>query len=201
MNKTLISLMNAAPFCRRLVAGTILLVIIILVVMLLMMAISRLSGMRDDIQALREERFQIQTAISRARLQTAKPLPQTDGNPLLIAGASLSVVQANLYQLLNQTAQTSGAAITSISSMPSQQRAGLNYVGIRMDIEGTISAVHETIQRIESMVPALIVEKVQLRAISAINGDELSAPVSVAGQLNVLGALDPSVTPIQSEVQ
>jgi len=201
MSLSLISLMNAAPPHRRLIAGTLLLVIIVPGIFLFLTAMARFSYMRANIQALREEQYQIQTVIDRARLQAANPMPQNDGNSPFIGGDSLSVVQANLYQALNQTAQSSGATITSISSLPSQQRDDLNYVGIRMDIEGTMASVHETVRRIEAMVPALIVEKAQLHATSRTVEGDLSEPVSVAGQLILLGALDPSVSSIESNVQ
>nr|WP_246450672.1 type II secretion system protein GspM [Rhizobium wenxiniae] len=182
--------MNAPRAIQRTVALTLLAVVVVLICVLTSTLVSTLTAKTDHIGELRSELFRLEQIIAR------KPVavPETPVHPeqLFVEGSSVSVIQAVLQERVTAVAAKSGATITSMSGLSPAHLDGATYIGLRIDFEGDLRGVHETIRQLETSQPPLIIRKALIRTNNTYSEGGLTEPIRLSSQISIYGAADPS---------
>jgi VIT1/CCC1 family predicted Fe2+/Mn2+ transporter len=80
-----------------------------------------------------------------------------------VIGANEGVINANLQARLKTHTETSGARVQSIRTLPVRIVSNVNFIGARLEISGTLKAVHSTLAAIEGGAPLLFVSAAILK--------------------------------------
>lgn len=189
----LITLMNAPRALQRWVALGILVLMLISSGLLTSTLVSILTTKADHIGELRGELFRLEQIIARKPMVA---VPETPVQPeqLFVEGSSVSVIQAVLQERVTAVAAKSGATITSMSGLSPAQLDGATYIGLRIDFEGDLRGVHETIRQLETSQPPLIIRRALIRTNNTYAQGGLTEPIRLSSQISIYGAADPSIS-------
>jgi hypothetical protein len=109
-----------------------------------------------------------------------------------LEGESEAIALANLQAMLAGLVSDSGARLRSARTLPARDRSDVRFIGTQLQLSGNIDAVQRLIHAIETRVPYLIVEGLQIVPTSAASG-EVPASGTTGPQLDaridVIGAL------------
>ncbi len=103
-------------------------------------------------------------------------------------GQTVEVVAANILTQLKQGASAEGIEIIRSGNLPLENRDGINWVSVNIEVSASESAIYKFIRDIETAVPALYIAKLQLRS-NAVQGiaETVEAPLTV--EVTVNGAI------------
>ncbi|WP_312408648.1 type II secretion system protein GspM [Rhizobium sp.] len=193
MTELLITLMNAPRAVQRSVALAILTMAVIFICVLTSTLVSILTTKGDHIDELRSELFRLEQIIARKPMVA---VPETPVHPeqLFVEGRSVSVIQAVLQERVTAVAAKTGATITSMSGLSPAQLDGATYIGLRIDFEGDLHGVHETIRQLEMSQPPLIIRRALIRTNNTYSQGGLTEAIRLSSQISIYGAADPSIS-------
>jgi hypothetical protein len=135
-------------------------------------------------------RFEAIAAQEATVAAAAKQAPRGTGE--FLTGSNEGVINADLQTRLKALIEPAGAKMRALRILPSQTVEQLRYVGSRVEIYGSLPAVHRAIAAIETAKPFLFVRGAVLKpAPSLSNAGSPQEPV-IDAQLDVLGGLQVS---------
>src|SRR5215475_13717697 len=124
---------------------------------------------------------------------TATDLERYRGD--FLAGPEDSIIVANLQTQLSSLISARNAELSSARALPPKSRAGLEYLGLGLQIRAELKSIQEVLHAIETGTPLLFVERAALRLDERgrARNPESIAPMTL--EIDVYGAKWPSVTP------
>jgi general secretion pathway protein M len=81
----------------------------------------------------------------------------------LFEGASEGIVNANLQARLKASAENAGTSVRSIQALPVKTIRGAALIGARIEVSGTLKAVHTLVRAIEHETPLLVIASATMR--------------------------------------
>jgi hypothetical protein len=121
----------------------------------------------------------------------AQQVAESNAQGELLSGATEGVVNANLQALLKAAADRSGATVNSIRMLPSKTVNGAVLVGARLDVSGSIEALHALLRSLENETPLLLVLTASLRRQMPVWGAQAATDGVLAAQFDVFGGASP----------
>jgi hypothetical protein len=121
----------------------------------------------------------------------AQQVAESNAQGELLSGASEGVVNANLQALLKAAADRAGATVNSIRMLPAKTVNGASLVGARLDVSGSIEALHALLRSLESETPLLLVLTASLRRQMPVWGAQAASDGILAAQFDVFGGASP----------
>lgn len=121
-------------------------------------------------------------------LQAAAGKVVTDHGEYL-AGKAEGVIGADLQTRLKGMAQAAGVKVRSVRGLPTQGDEQTRYVGSRIELFGSLAAIHRAIHAIESARPFLLVKAAALRLSPPIGQTGTPQEPIIEAQLDVFGAV------------
>jgi Type II secretion system (T2SS), protein M subtype b len=87
-----------------------------------------------------------------------------EATTLLFKAATTSLLMAQLQQQLQAIVTVNQAQFVRASELPVGQQQGFTFIGLRLDITGTIENLTRTVKAMETSVPALNIQKATITA-------------------------------------
>ncbi len=142
------------------------------------------------------------TVLTTARLQSAldqasaKPGPAGEKalNADFLQGSDDALMMADVQTRLRAIVVGQNAELNSARALPLKRIDQQDYVGLRLQIRGTLQGVHAILFAIEDQTPFLFVERAQLRMEERRGAVEEPAgePAAMMAELDVYGAKWPA---------
>jgi hypothetical protein len=130
-------------------------------------------------------------AAQRATVAGLAAQSASDGTAEFLQGANDGVAAANLQTLLKGMVEPTGARLRSVRSLPAKLQADMKYIGVQLEITGTIQAVYQTVRTVEAAKPFLFIEGALLKPAlqTAMVPPGRSAVPTIDAQLDIVGAM------------
>jgi general secretion pathway protein M len=129
-------------------------------------------------------------AAQRERVQAiAQETEAQAGSGEFLTGANDGVLSADLQARLKGLVESTGAHVRSVQSLPGRTKDQIKYVGSRIDMHGSIQAVHRAIYAVESGKPYLFVVNAVIKPAPMSNRPGVIQEPVIEAQLDVFGAL------------
>ncbi|MCB1385658.1 MAG: hypothetical protein KDJ80_06925 [Nitratireductor sp.] len=189
---SLTRIMNAPPWMQRLVA----LALPLLALYLLAMAV--LLGLRqhaESIEAIVGKRERLGQLIAIGEMEpalrnAAEIDARSDSDGLFLTGQSEAVILAELQGRVSDIAARNGVTIQSVANLPIDERAGIRYAGVGVDVQGNNRAIFSLIYEFETTTPFLLVRNASFRGAQEPGGEE-QRETQLFVRLEIYGALAP----------
>jgi hypothetical protein len=115
-----------------------------------------------------------------------------DGSRLeFLPGADDGVAAANVQTLLKGMVEPTGARLRSVRALPTKLIEDMKFIGVQLEMTGTIQAVYQTVHTIEAAKPFLFIAGAALKptqqAPASPSGS--SSEPTIDAQLDVVGAV------------
>lgn len=108
-----------------------------------------------------------------------------------IAGENEGIVAANLQARLKTVAEDAKVAVRSLQMLPSKSVQGASLVGARLEVAGSLPAVHTLARNLESDAPLLIISDANLRTQTLFWGAAVDKEPEIEAIFDVFGAAAP----------
>lgn len=108
-----------------------------------------------------------------------------------LQGTNDSVAAANLQTMLKGMVVPTGARLRLIRALPAKPMQNMKFIGVQLEMTGTIMAIYQTVRTIETAKPFLFIVAAQLKPtqrtviLSALS----RAEPTIDAQLDVVGAM------------
>jgi hypothetical protein len=104
-------------------------------------------------------------AIAAQRMTVADLAAQSasDGSAEFLQGGNDGVAAANLQTLVKGMVEPTGARLRSVRTLPTKPQEDMKFIGVQLEITGTIQAINQTVRTIETAKPFLFIEGALLR--------------------------------------
>ena len=109
-------------------------------------------------------RYEAVAAQEEAVREFEKQVAESNSRGDLVAGASDGIVNANLQARLKTLAAAAGATVRSIQMLPAKTLGHDTLVGARLEVSGSLEALHTLARALEGEPPLLIIAAATLRA-------------------------------------
>ena len=169
----------------------------LVVYFLLVDPILRLVSDHEDDIAQRRATLARYEAVSRQESAVqafAKQVADSNTRGDLIDGASAGIVDANLQARLKALAEHANITVRSIQMLPIKTLRGASLVGARLDVSGSMEALHSLVRALEGESPLLLINAATMRSqqtfwgvLPAAGKQEKPAALSVDAQFDVFG--------------
>lgn len=192
MADLLFRLVNAPPTIRRATALGLLVVAGAAAGSLCFAALSSTRQLQRDLQDRREMagRLQAIAALKPSLLAQAQARPSLGGDAEFMVGESVAVIRGNMQAQANAIVTAQGANLISVSNSPAIESDGVSYLGIDIDLSGTVEAVHNTVFALESAKP-FIVRSASFWLSGPPQEPGATQPPELTAQLHVFGVVRP----------
>jgi Type II secretion system (T2SS), protein M subtype b len=115
----------------------------------------------------------------------------SDGSVEFLLGGNDGVAAANLQTLVKGMVEPTGARLRSIRTLPTKPQEDMKFIGVQVDITGTIQAVYQSVRAVEAAKPFLFIVGALLKptqqAMMAPSG--ISTAPTIDAQLDIVGAM------------
>jgi hypothetical protein len=130
-------------------------------------------------------------AAQRATVAGLAAQSASDGSAEFLQGGNDGVAAANLQTLVKGMAEPTGARLRSVRTLPTKPDDSMKFIGVQVEITGTIQAVYQTVRAIETAKPFLFIESALLRPTQrvAMTPPGMSAEPTIDAQLDIVGAM------------
>jgi hypothetical protein len=130
-------------------------------------------------------------AAQRATVAGLAAQSASDGSAEFLQGGNDGVAAANLQTLVKGMVEPTGARLRSVRTLPTKPREDMKFIGVQLEITGTIQAVYQTVRTIESAKPFLFIEGALLRPTQrvAMTPPGMGAEPTIDAQLDIVGAM------------
>ncbi len=88
----------------------------------------------------------------------------------LLAGESEGIVNANLQARLKAVSESAGVSVRSLQSLPVKAIRGASLYGARLEVSGSLEAIHTLTRSLEGEPPLLLITAATLRGESNLWG-------------------------------
>jgi general secretion pathway protein M len=183
--------MNLPRIAQRLIALGLLAVVVGLLLVVVIGSMDLLTAKREEIAEGRWTLARLDKLLTQgASMTSAGGHDFTDiaTNPFL-PGNSIPLIQANLQGRLNSIAAMQNASIISVGNVPALSIDGVQHVGVRADLQGSLEALYNTIFELETASPPLIVREAIIHSVGNPGGRS-SGPIELVAQISVYGAIE-----------
>jgi hypothetical protein len=183
-------MMRLSPGARKSAAVALLLAALALPLLVLYAIFANFDANQVEIADKRDQLAKLE-AIARyaSRLDTRAPDPaEAAFVGWFLPDTDAAIAAANLQARLKAMAQSHVVDVTQASNVKPRTIAGVNYVGVSLEMMGRAEGIHGTLQDIENAIPLLVVEKSNLRADPA-GGDPRYDPVRINLGIEIWAAL------------
>jgi hypothetical protein len=115
----------------------------------------------------------------------------SDGSTEFLQGGNDGVAAANLQTLIKGMVEPTGARLRSVRTLPTKPQDDMKFIGVQLEITGTIQAVFQAVRTIETAKPFLFIEDALLRPTQrvAMTLPGVSAEPTIDAQLDIVGAM------------
>ena len=129
--------------------------------------------------------------VQRATVADLAAQSASDGSAEFLQGGNDGVAAANLQTLVKGMVEPTGARLRSIRTLPTKPREDMKFIGVQLEITGTIEAVYQAVRTIETAKPFLFIEDALLRPTQrvAMTPPGMSAEPTIDAQLDIVGAM------------
>ena len=162
----------------------------LMVVTLLVVPI-RAGLARRDIQIAEQRmmlaRFKTLAAQEAAVEAAAKQAPADTGEYL--TGNNEGVINADLQTRLKGMVEPAGARLRSVRTLPPQTAEQIRYIGSRIEIYGTLPAIHRAVAAIEASKPYLFIRGATIKSSPPAGRQDIPQEPVIDAQLDVFGAV------------
>lgn len=194
MTELLIRIINLPQLAQKSIAGILLAVVGLIAILVLMSAFNTLTDLRSRIDDGRNNLTRFDQLLAQRPANVDQPVDEAESG-FFLEGESIAIVQANLQTRLSGIAKSQHATVASVGNAPAMTIEGVQYVGVRADIQGELPALHNTIFQLETSIPRLIIREATIRSTNTIQQGDLTAPIELVGQITVYGAINPALLP------
>lgn len=191
MINLLIRLLNLPIAIQRFIAIMILLIVAASFVTLGQIGFSILKNQNQDIVDARLLLGRLAQISSLASNALDEPLDNQDLSSVL-SGSDKDVVQAELQNHLKNVMQQSNVTLLSAGGVKLIQKEGVEFVGLRANVQGSLPAIHRAIVELETGQLHLSIREITIRPTGGSN--QRGAPQSeivLTAQFTFYGALNP----------
>jgi general secretion pathway protein M len=108
-----------------------------------------------------------------------------------IPGENEGIVAANLQARLKAAADDAKVAVRSLQMLPSRNVEGAPLLGARLQVTGSLAAVHALARNLEGSAPLLFISDADLRSQTLFWGATSDKDPEIEAQFDVLGAAAP----------
>jgi hypothetical protein len=133
------------------------------------------------------------SAIAAQRATVADLAAQTasNGSAEFLQGGNDGVAAANLQTLVKGMVEPTGARLRSVRTLATKPQEDMKFIGVQLEITGTIQAVYQAVRTIEAAKPFLFIESALLRPTQrvAMTTPGLSAEPTIDATLDIVGAM------------
>jgi hypothetical protein len=116
----------------------------------------------------------------------ARQVEESNARGELLTGESEGVVNANLQARLKALAEEAGATVMSLQALPAKVVNGESLVGARLDVSGSLPALHKLARSLEADPPLLLVLTAAVRK-TAVWTAQTPSDHSLEAQFDVFG--------------
>jgi hypothetical protein len=106
----------------------------------------------------------------------------------LLSGANEGAINADLQTRLKAMAERAGARLRSVQGLPPKESERIKYAGSRLEIQGSLAAIHRTVHAIENGAPYLFIAAATLKPAAAANPNGIEEPPMEA-RIDVFAAI------------
>ena len=87
--------------------------------------------------------------------------------------------------------ESTGARLRSVRTLPTKPQDDMKFIGVQLEITGTIQAVYQDVRTIETAKPFLFIEDALLKPTQrvAMTPPGMSAEPTIDAQLDIAGAI------------
>lgn len=183
-------MMGLSPSARKLAAVALLLCALALPLLVLYAVIANFDANQAEIADKRDQLAKFESIARYAsRLDTQAPDPaEAAFARWFLPDTDPAIAAANLQARLKTMAQSHVVDVTQASNVKPRTVAGVNFVGVSLEMMGRAEGIHATLQDIENAIPLLVIEKSALRADPA-GGDPRYDPVRLNLGIEIWAAL------------
>jgi general secretion pathway protein M len=103
-----------------------------------------------------------------------------------LLGPNEGVIGADLQTRLKSLAETAGARLRSVQALPPKTRDDVRYLGARLEIQGPLRAVHQTVHAVETGKPYLFVAAAVVKTVDRGGGPQ---EPTIDAQLDIFAAV------------
>ena len=130
-------------------------------------------------------------AAQRATVADLAAQSASDGSAEFLQGGNDGVAAANLQTLVKGMVESKGARLRSVRTLPTKPQDDMKFIGVQLEITGTIQALYQAVRTIETAKPFLFIEDALLRPTQrvAIIPPGMSAEPTIDAQLDIVGAM------------
>jgi general secretion pathway protein M len=129
-------------------------------------------------------------AAQRATVADLAAQSASDGSAEFLQGGNDGVAAANLQTLVKGMVEPTGARLRSVRTLPTKPQDDTKFIGVQLEITGTIKAVYQAVHTIETAKPFLFIQDALLRPTQrvAMTPPGMSAEPTIDAQLDIVGA-------------
>jgi Type II secretion system (T2SS), protein M subtype b len=127
-------------------------------------------------------------AAQETAVQTASKANSTLEGGNFLPGKNEGVVNADLQTRLKTTIEQAGARLRSVRVVPGQTIDQVRYIGARIEIYGSLPAIHRAIYTIETAKPPLFIAGAVLKPAPPTGKPGVAEDPIIEAQLEVFGA-------------
>jgi len=109
---------------------------------------------------------------------------------IFLRGETVASAGANLQSIVEGMAQANNVAISSTTNLPVRDQAGVELIGLKVVLIGSLEKVHKVIFGIETARPPLLVGDIVVQSMSNQNK---SITPKIAVDINIFGAKKPEL--------
>jgi general secretion pathway protein M len=120
----------------------------------------------------------------------AKQSPPDAGE--FLPGANEGVITADLQTRLKGMVESAGGRVRAVRVLPMQTVDQVRYVGSRVELQGSVPAVHRAIAAMEGVKPYLFVRAAVLKPAPPAGRPDPSQEPVIDAEFDVFGALRPA---------
>jgi hypothetical protein len=115
----------------------------------------------------------------------------SDGSTEFLQGGNDGVAAATLQTLVKGMVESTGAKLRSVRSLPTKSQDDTKFIGVQLEITGTIQAIYQAVRTIETAKPFLFIEDALLRPTQrvAVATPGMSAEPTIDALLDIVGAM------------
>jgi Type II secretion system (T2SS), protein M subtype b len=113
------------------------------------------------------------------------------GGTEFLQGGNDGVATANLQTLVKGLVEPTGAHLRSVRAAPAKLEEDLKFIGVQVEITGTIEAIYQTVRAVEAAKPLLFITGALLRPTqqAAVGPRATSAVPTIDAHLDIAAAM------------
>jgi len=126
-------------------------------------AFDSVASVQAGIEEKRELLGQLQSVAALAKRLDSAASPEAAANPEFLTGGSEAIIRGGLQTRLNAIAAANGVSVLSAGNAPVLSEAGVDFIGLRANLSGSLEGIHNAILAIETSLPVLFIREATLR--------------------------------------